>query len=105
MVHLLPVVQNEIGKGSFQELDQISAVTMYTKWRGAPNTVAAIPESLQSALQVSTAPFLGCYHSLQRSGAMHMPFHGLEMLPSPVTNSCLNVHATRSQNRCAFSAE
>ena len=58
------MVQNEIGKGSFQELDQISAVTMYTKWRGAPNTVAAIPGSLQSALQVSNAPFLGCYQSL-----------------------------------------
>ncbi len=50
------VVQNEIGKGSFQELDQVSAVSMYTKWRGAPNTVAAIPDALQQAIQVHFIP-------------------------------------------------
>lgn len=62
---LLAAMQNEIGKGSFQELDQVSAVTMYTKWRGAPNSVAAIPGSLQSALQVLVWSLFWSYYHFQ----------------------------------------
>lgn len=45
-------VQNEVGKGAFQECDQLAAVEGHVKWAGQAATAADIPRTIAQAFQV-----------------------------------------------------
>ncbi len=46
-------MQNEVGKGSFQELDQVAAVAPFVKYAGRARSVGEISAVITSAAQVS----------------------------------------------------
>lgn len=50
---MLPV-QNELGKGAFQELDQVKAVQQFCKYAGSASSPKDIVPTLTAALKVST---------------------------------------------------
>ena len=50
VLHNLP--QNEVGKGAFQELDQLAAVQPYVKYAGQAASTADIPRVVAEAFQV-----------------------------------------------------
>lgn len=45
-------MQNEVGKGAFQECDQLAAVNGQVKWAGQAATAADIPRTIAQAFQV-----------------------------------------------------
>ena len=45
-------MQNEVGKGAFQECDQLAAVEGHVKWAGQAATAADIPRTIAQAFQV-----------------------------------------------------
>lgn len=47
-------MQNEVGKGAFQECDQLAAVAGHVKWAGQAAAAADIPRVVAQAFQVST---------------------------------------------------
>jgi thiamine pyrophosphate-dependent acetolactate synthase large subunit-like protein len=50
-------LQNEVGKGAFQECDQLAAVAQHVKWAGQAASLADIPRVVAEAFEVScTAP-------------------------------------------------
>ena len=49
-------MQNELGKGSFQELDQVAAVKQFTKYAGQAKTVKDITTVINSAVKVGCHP-------------------------------------------------
>ena len=46
------LLQAEVGKGAFQEMDQLAAVAPHVKWAGQAASLEDIPATLQRALQV-----------------------------------------------------
>ena len=46
-------LQNEIGKGAFQELDQVRAVEQFCKFAGQAKTASDIVPTITAALKVS----------------------------------------------------
>jgi 2-hydroxyacyl-CoA lyase 1 len=44
--------QLEVGKGAFQELDQLAAVEAHVKWAGQASSLALIPVTIARAFQV-----------------------------------------------------
>lgn len=46
-------LQGELGKGSFQELDQVAAVKQFTKFAGQAKSVKDIVPTITKAVQVS----------------------------------------------------
>ena len=50
-------LQNEVGKGAFQELDQLAAVQQYVKYAGQAASTADIPRVVAEAFQVGSLPF------------------------------------------------
>jgi thiamine pyrophosphate-dependent acetolactate synthase large subunit-like protein len=51
--------QGEVGKGAFQELDQVAAAGQHAKWAGRAQRAADIPRLLADAFQVGRPPRLG----------------------------------------------
>lgn len=49
------VLQAELGKGSFQELDQVSAVKPFTKYTGQAKSVKDIAHVIEAAVKVGIA--------------------------------------------------
>ena len=47
--------QGEIGKGAFQELDQVAAVKPFTKYAGQAKSAAEIPAVLKAAVQAAVS--------------------------------------------------
>ncbi|PSC68564.1 2-hydroxyacyl-lyase [Micractinium conductrix] len=47
--------QAEVGKGAFQEMDQLAAVTPHVKWAGQAASLEDIPATLQRALQAAAS--------------------------------------------------
>lgn len=47
--------QGEIGKGAFQELDQVHAVKPFTKYAGQAKSAAEIPAVLKAAIQAAVS--------------------------------------------------
>ena len=47
--------QGEIGKGAFQELNQVQAVKPFTKYAGQAKSAADIPAVLKAAVQAAVA--------------------------------------------------
>ena len=45
-------MQNELGKGSFQELDQVKVVKQFTKYAGQAKKVQDIVSVIESAVKV-----------------------------------------------------
>ena len=50
-----PLFQGEIGKGAFQELDQVAAVKPFTKYAGRARSAAEIPAVLKAAVQAAVS--------------------------------------------------
>ena len=50
--HQLCVVQGELGKGSFQELDQVKAVGQFTKYAGRAKRVQDVVPVIEAAVKV-----------------------------------------------------
>ena len=50
-----PLFQGEIGKGAFQELDQVAAVKPFTKYAGQAKSAAEIPAVLKAAVQAAVS--------------------------------------------------
>ena len=48
-------LQAELGKGSFQELDQVAAVKQFTRYAEQAKTVKDIPGIIESAVKVRLA--------------------------------------------------
>ena len=46
-------MQNEVGKGSFQELDQVAAVAPFVKYAGKARTAGDISAVVSSAAKVA----------------------------------------------------
>ena len=46
------VLQAEVGKGAFQELDQLAAAALHVKWAGRAAQLADIPRLVAQAFQV-----------------------------------------------------
>lgn len=46
-------VQNELGKGAFQELDQVKAVQQFCKYAGSASSAKDIVPTITAALKVS----------------------------------------------------
>lgn len=44
-----PCWQGEVGKGAFQELDQVTAVQRFTKYAGQAKSIADIPAVIKAA--------------------------------------------------------
>ncbi len=49
------VVQNELGKGAFQELDQVKAVQQFCKYAGQAASAKDIVPTVTAAVKVSQA--------------------------------------------------
>lgn len=49
-------VQNEIGKGAFQELDQVRAVQQFCKYAGSASSAKDIVPTITAALKVTPSP-------------------------------------------------
>jgi len=49
------LVQGEIGKGAFQELDQVAAVQQFTKYAGKATSAAEIPAVIKAAVQAAVS--------------------------------------------------
>ena len=49
-------VQNEIGKGAFQELDQVKAVQQFCKYAGSASSAKDIVPTVTAALKVTPSP-------------------------------------------------
>lgn len=47
--------QGEIGKGAFQELNQVQAVKPFTKYAGQAKSAAEIPAVLKAAIQAAVS--------------------------------------------------
>ena len=52
------LVQGELGKGSFQELDQVKAVKQFTKYAGQAKSVKDILRVITDAAKASFLPSL-----------------------------------------------
>lgn len=50
-----PLFQGEIGKGAFQELNQVQAVKPFTKYAGQAKSAAEIPAVLKAAVQAAVS--------------------------------------------------
>lgn len=53
------IIQDEIGKSAFQELDQCMAATPYVKFSDRANKISEIPRVIQSAFQSCLSGGLG----------------------------------------------
>lgn len=59
-------MQSELGKGSFQELDQVSAVKQFTKFAGQAKSVKDIAQVINTAVKVGQASQTLCRLLLAR---------------------------------------
>jgi thiamine pyrophosphate-dependent acetolactate synthase large subunit-like protein len=46
------LLQNEVGKGAFQECDQLAAVAQHVKWAGQAASLTDIPRVVAEAFEV-----------------------------------------------------
>ena len=54
-IHDLVWLQGEIGKGAFQELDQVAAVQQFCKYAGRANSLGEIAAVVTAAVKVCSA--------------------------------------------------
>jgi thiamine pyrophosphate-dependent acetolactate synthase large subunit-like protein len=54
------VVQNELGKGAFQELDQVKAVQQFCKYAGQAASAQDIVPTVTAAVKVCQATCCAC---------------------------------------------
>lgn len=77
--------QNELGKGSFQELDQVAATAPYCKYAGRATTPAAVPGVVATAVAAAVAGRPGAaYVDLPSDVLMATGVRGVETVQAPV---------------------
>ncbi len=87
LISVVDSLQNEVGKGAFQECDQLATVAGHVKWAGQAAKAADIPGVIAQAFQVGACAFKqGGFRDMDQLLAAFRRTRANQRLPPTATN-------------------